>query len=130
MTGIRIGFSTLTGWSLDLTQEVSDLNASAQCALVNAAMPRGQDTIFPDAGTTLLQQGLFGLLLDRGRTQHALNFAAAETRALINDHSPETVDQLDSLQLQIVEFAPPSLRVNMYATSPTGAVIGTDITTL
>lgn len=101
-------FDGLQGWRLLAGDVVSGFDASVQCALVGLATEKGSNRLVPAFGTDLLAAGLFGLLSDINTTHHAANFAAAETKEVINDFT-EDATAISSLYLQPEVFAPPTI---------------------
>jgi hypothetical protein len=106
MTGLRLQFDGLQGWHLLPGEAVSGFDASVQCALVGLGTDKGSNLLVPDFGTDLLAAGLFGLLSDITNTQHLANFAAAETKEVINNNT-EDGTEISNLYLQPEVFAPP-----------------------
>lgn len=110
MKSLKLQFNGLQGWQL-LAEEVNGLVASAQVALANFACLRGENPFSPDAGTDLLQAGVSGLITDPMSAKHQANFAAAETREMINNNTPGDT-ALSFVALELVQLAPPRLDLN------------------
>lgn len=127
MTGLRINFNGLAGWTLDLSAVVSGVNAVVQDALVLTAMNKGFNVAVPEAGSDLLLQGSAGLFFDKQNSQHQLNFAAARSKEVLNTESVEAQDTLSTFLLQLSTFAPPTLTVNAYAETQDGEKAGQQI---
>ena len=128
MTGMALQFDGLLGWQL-LGSTVSGFDATVQCCLVNLAADRGTSKLLPESGTLLLRNGVFGLLTDLNTTRHQCNFAAAETRELVNEF---TTDQtgVAALYLQPEEFDPPRLTLNAFMVSELQEERGTLLDTI
>lgn len=127
MTGLGIDMNGLRGLALNFTRQVSGLGACTQNALVLLLKPRGADLTRPTDGTDLMRQGSYGLMISRTQAQHTFNFASADVLAQVNDGAENAEDQLERLHLQISEFNPPVVRLNVYASGNDGQVQGVDL---
>ena len=102
MEGLLLTFNGLTGWKLEPGKLATGFQSTVQCALVNVTTQIGTNTVFPKAGTTLLQQGAVGLILDLPAARHACNFAAAEARSFVNSYTDDSTIQIDQFNIQPV----------------------------
>lgn len=118
MTGLKMTFNGLRGWTLEAGETVTGFDASVQCALVHIGTVRGSGIIFPDYGTDLLKSGLLGLITDLASARHLANFAAAETREFINARTDDG-SGIVSLFLQPSQLEPPVLHLNTMMVSET-----------
>lgn len=98
--------------SLDVNKEVSGALAVCQNALVNLLEIQGQDAIFPERGTDLLERALGGSILDRRTADHAGNFAASDTLFFSRQwEAADTGDKLDKIFLNATIAGAGNLRV-------------------
>lgn len=123
MTGLRLQFDGLQGWHLHPSETVTGFDASVQCALVGLGTEKGSNLLVPEFGTDLLASGLFGLLSDLNNTQHLANFAAAETKEVINNNTDDDTE-IGNLYLQPDVFAPPFISFAASMVSTKGVTRG------
>jgi hypothetical protein len=88
--GIKINFISDTskideGASFDLSTYVTDTNALMQDTLINAYLKRGSDKLNPTRGTDLIRDSRYYSVYSLDELIHIGNFAAADTKAYIND---------------------------------------------
>lgn len=126
MTSLKLSFDA-SGWDVDFSSSVAELDASAQVALVNIATEFGSDRSAPTAGTKLLSQGLAGLLSNRRAAVHAANWAAAETLEFVNTNSP-TDEWLQGIWLELKDFVPPRIELNAVIQGASGKSVGYPMT--
>lgn len=77
--------------TIDLNSAVEDKNLYEQKALVNMVTVKGSDPIYPDRGTDLLQDAIYGKVYSRTGTIHVGNFAALDTIYFIRSTDPEDI---------------------------------------
>lgn len=79
MKDIRIQFDGNDGTRLVLNQIVEGKSVFEQKYLINTATTQGSDKIYPERGTSFLQQAIGGTLIDWNSSIHTGNFAATDT---------------------------------------------------
>tara|TARA_B100002019_G_scaffold67212_1_gene57745 strand:+ start:1840 stop:2241 length:402 start_codon:yes stop_codon:yes gene_type:complete len=100
--GVRINFQgdkIKLDYQHPLEQKIDCL---AQNAVVNTAQPLNSDAIYPDKGTTLVQQVFSGQTFNEATANHAGNFAAVQSRNFVNAQlEPNTEEKLASYVLEV-----------------------------
>jgi len=116
---IKIDFQNPARLIMD--QEVSGAEALGQQACCLVATRQGSCATFPQAGTTLLRDGIRMVLRGRNQIQHAINFAAIQTLFFIRQHDRlaglDNVDRIATVRLEILEMGwPLRLRLSVETT--------------
>lgn len=79
MRDIRIRFNGSDATRLDLHDTVEGKSLYEQKYLLNTAVTKGTDPIYPDRGTDMLRQSIGGTIVDTNEAMHTGNFAAVDT---------------------------------------------------
>lgn len=108
MRDIRIVFNGDNGRTfIDLNKSVSGKLLTAQKCLINIPTLRGSDALYPDKGTTLLQECIGATLVNTTAVTHVANYAALDTLYFINRTDGLDVNDptgLEQLDLNLLDF--------------------------
>lgn len=102
MKGLRINFSSDGHLTLDTATSVENRDALLQNMVMNMMTLQNSDAAFPDKGTSLLLDGIRGLMVDVQSAQHYANFAAADTTFFTraNDYASEIANSVVKIQMK------------------------------
>lgn len=93
---------------LDLTNYVEGKDLTVQKVLINIPTFKGSDKLYPDKGTSLLQQFIGAVVVNKNAAQHIANFAALDTIYFINDTDGLDVNDpmgLANLDLELLDYS-------------------------
>ena len=124
MKSLRLIFNP-DGIAFDLARPLNDFDCTVQNGLVDMAVRRGTDKLFPDKGTDLLKTALSGALVDLNAANHASTFAALAVLAFSRaSEYPDATEVLAKVTVQPATFTANKLQVVAQFTSNLGTVRG------
>ena len=92
---------------LDLLNQVEGKDLTVQKVLINIPTYKGSDKLYPNKGTSILQQFLGAVVVNKNAAQHIANFAALDTIYFINETDGLDVDDpegLANLDLELFDY--------------------------
>lgn len=101
MKGIRIHFDGQDNTVFDFRSAATDKELLAQQVLINIATTAGSDPVFPDRGTTLHQDAINGLAVNKTEASHIGNFAALDTKLFLRSTGAATEDGVTVARLNV-----------------------------
>ena len=123
--GLKVNFKD-DGAVISLDEEIENLEASTQNALVNVATTKGSDSFTSKKGSSFLSDLRSAGVVNLTEAQHYCNFAAGETLKFVNSSSLEE-DLLDEFNLKASHFTDTDkLVINVTSTDNNGNTYGVE----
>lgn len=131
--GIQITFSNSEGPAVvEFDKTRSGFNTVTQNGLVNLATHRGTDPLVPLKGTELFSEAVVGSLIDKSERDHALAFAAEQTRLFLRNQEIEQnitdpSEKINKVGLELLNIDFNKLEFNAFFVNTNGQTVGSPL---
>ena len=127
MRGTKIKFDA-SGPTFDWSIYLVDFDTTVQNALVNVGTTLGSDPLYPDRGTSLMQDAAQGRMVNKSWANHSANFAALATLAFIRRTDvPANLQLLNDFQMASDKLSGQQVELQIYALASDGTTAGQQV---